>query len=125
MDTIATAAREQEELRVVVDQRGRPSWTEVVGPALLDLAGAGARGVHHVANEGEATWYDVAVEVVRTLGLAVAVLPATAAESERPASRPAYSVLDLEATEAALGRRFPPWRGALRDYLTPITEQAE
>lgn len=117
VDTIARAAREREELRVVVDQRGRPSWTEAVAAALLDLAGSGARGIHHVANRGEATWHDVAVAVVRALGLAVPVLPATAADVQRPAPRPRYSVLDLEETEAALGRRLPPWRESLRDYL--------
>jgi dTDP-4-dehydrorhamnose reductase len=104
-------------LRIVNDQRGRPTWTHTLARALADLIQRQTVGVHHVADGGVATWYDLATAAAEFAGLDAQITPITTEDYPTPAPRPAYSVLDLSATEAALGRALPPWRESLRDYL--------
>ncbi len=112
------AAGATEPLRVVNDQRGRPSWARNVAAGLLDLLERRVRGVWHVADGGDASWLELARELFRVTGVDVAVEPVTTEAWGAPAPRPAYSVLDLSATEALLGRPATPWREALRKFLT-------
>ncbi|MBL8763532.1 MAG: dTDP-4-dehydrorhamnose reductase [Phycisphaerae bacterium] len=116
--TIAAAARVRPTLKVVNDQRGRPTSAEHLARATLALLERDARGTFHVTDGGECTWFDFAVEIVRRTGRGAhgAVEPCSTAEFPRPAPRPAYSVLDLRATEALLGP-MPDWRDNLADVL--------
>jgi dTDP-4-dehydrorhamnose reductase len=106
-----------EPLRVVDDQRGRPTWAPHAASTLLDLLGRDVRGIWHVAGGGECTWYELAERAVRLAGYDVPIEPVSTAELGAPAPRPAYSVLDLEATERLLGRRMVDWREALAEYI--------
>lgn len=104
-------------LEVVDDQRGTPTFTFDLAPALVTLGLGGHTGVLHVTNQGECTRYEQAVEILRLAGLRV---PLTAVKSDRhplPARRPAYSVLDNSAANAILGGALPPWRESLARYL--------
>lgn len=101
--TIASAARQRPALRVVSDQRGRPTSAEHLAQVTLRLLEAGARGVMHATDGGEATWHDFAVRIAAHANPACTVEPCTSAEFPRPAKRPAYSVLDLSKTVAVLG----------------------
>jgi dTDP-4-dehydrorhamnose reductase len=114
--TIAKAATEKPSLRVVNDQRGRPTSAEHLAGTTLRLIGAGADGVYHVTDGGDCTWYDFATEIARTVNPSCAVSPCTTAEFPRPAARPAYSVLDTSVTEALLGP-LPHWKDNLADCL--------
>jgi len=116
--TIAAAARARPLLRVVHDQRGRPTSAEHLARASLRLIEAGATGNHHVTDGGECTWFELATEIVRLAGLAgqCKVEPCTTAEFPRLAKRPAYSVLDLSKTEAILGP-MPHWTQNLADVM--------
>ncbi|BAM02579.1 dTDP-4-dehydrorhamnose reductase [Phycisphaera mikurensis] len=114
--TIRDALPRRPKLHVVADQRGRPTGAASLARLLLDLLGAGARGTFHGTDGGEATWFGVARAVAGRYGRGADVLPAETREFARPARRPAYSVLDLAATEALLGPR-PPWTVALADTL--------
>lgn len=114
--TIARLAGERPVLRVVNDQRGRPASAEQLARASLDLAASGVRGVAHATDAGECTWFELARAVVEGLGLPARVEPCASAEFPRPARRPAYSVLDISAAEAALGP-LTHWRACLRDVL--------
>ncbi len=105
-----------DELRVVADQRGRPTYAEHLAWAMLKLVEKGARGVTHVANHGSATWADFAAEIVRLLGYQTPVVPITTAAVGRPAPRPTFSVLDTSRLEAIVGP-LPPWQEALACYL--------
>jgi len=104
-------------LRVVADQTGCPTSACDLAEAILDLTGAGARGIVHAVNEGMTTWHGFAVEIIRRLGYHTPVVPITTAEAGRPAPRPAWSVLDTARLEALIGRRLPPWEDALERYL--------
>ncbi|MBI1369212.1 MAG: dTDP-4-dehydrorhamnose reductase [Planctomycetes bacterium] len=114
--TIARFAAERDVLRVVNDQRGRPTSCEPLAAATMKLIDAGARGVYHVTDGGECTWHDFAAEIARLRGAACRVDPCTTAEFPRPAKRPAYSVLNLSASEKILGP-MSDWRTNLADVI--------
>lgn len=115
--TMAALGRTKESLRVVDDQRGRPTSAEALAETTLDLLAADARGILHACDGGECTWYELARAVIAEVAPACRVEPCTTAEFPRPAPRPAYSVLDLGPTEAILGRPATPWREAVADVL--------
>lgn len=106
-------------LRVVNDQRGRPTYTPHLAQAIIRLAWQAyesdvARGIVHYADEDECTWFDFASEIAAG---AVRVLPVSSDEFPRPAKRPAYSVLSTERYERLTGARPESWREGLREYL--------
>lgn len=110
-------------LRVVDDQRGRPTYTRHLAHAIIRLAqNDRARGVVHYADEDECTWFDFAKAIVAELGAKSEVVPVTTAEFPRPATRPAYSVLSTERYERLTGVRPQSWREGLREYLSPTSE---
>jgi len=114
---ILRKARSGEPLRVVDDQRGRPTWAPHAASAILDLLDSEARGIWHVAGGGECTWIELAREALALAGLDAEVRAISTEEYGAPAARPAYSVLDLTATEARFGRPMPHWREGLRQFL--------
>jgi dTDP-4-dehydrorhamnose reductase len=114
--TILKLASTRPQISVVNDQRGSPTFTRDLASALAQLCRAGARGIVHITNSGDCTWYDFATEIVRARGLPTKVKPVTTAEFPRPARRPAYSVLS-PASLHAYNIHMPEWRDALRRYL--------
>jgi len=119
--TIAELARKRDSLRVVADQRGRPTSAEGLAAASLALIrkteDAASPGLTlHVTDGGECSWFDFAREIAAHVAPTCQIVPCLAAEYPRPARRPAYSVLDLTPTEALLGP-LRSWREALADVL--------
>jgi dTDP-4-dehydrorhamnose reductase len=114
--TILKLASTRSEISVVNDQRGSPTFTVDLACALVKLCHASARGIVHITNSGNCTWYEFAAEIVRMSGLPTAVKPVTTAEFPRPAQRPAYSVLSPDSLHA-YNIHMPEWRDALRRYL--------
>lgn len=121
--TIARLATERPTLRVVDDQRGRPTACNDLVSASWQLLHGGCRGLYHVSNDGECTWFELAAEIVRLRGSACQVHPCTTAEFPRPARRPAYSVLDLSQTIAAIGP-LPHWRESLSQTISCLEPAA-
>jgi dTDP-4-dehydrorhamnose reductase len=104
-------------LRVVDDQRGRPTYALDLAAGIRALVDAGARGLYHLANHGEATWWEVARAGLDEAGFAdLGVDRIRTRDLKLAAPRPLYSVLDCSKAEAA-GVRPRPWREALRAYL--------
>lgn len=119
---ILQRARSGQPLRVVTDQVGRPTMTHDLADAILDVALGGVPGgLYHASNEGQCSWHQFARDIVAAAGLDVEVSTMTSAELDRPARRPAYSVLDTHKLAAARGRPFPHYRDALRRYLQEET----
>lgn len=113
--TMLRLASENDRLNVVDDQRGAPTYTGHLAPALVDLAATQQLpGLVHVAASGECSWYEFAVEIMRATNTPVEVQPCTTDQFPRPARRPAYSVLSSGRTAAPV---LPDWRVGLRDYL--------
>ncbi|PJI94250.1 dTDP-4-dehydrorhamnose reductase [Luteimicrobium subarcticum] len=121
--TIARLARERGGVDVVDDQRGQPTWTRDVARVVRDLVAVGApAGTYHATSSGDATWFDLAREVVASAGLDPAVVrPTTSAAFVRPAPRPAYSVLAHDTLRAvgvpAIGAWCERWALAAADVL--------
>jgi dTDP-4-dehydrorhamnose reductase len=115
--TILRLARERDELTVVDDQVGCPTFTGHLARALVGLASGGPPpGIVHVAGAGSCSWYDLAREVVASAKIRCEVKPGATADQGRPAPRPAYSVLGTERGTAA--PRLPGWREGLADYMS-------
>jgi dTDP-4-dehydrorhamnose reductase len=111
--TILRLAAERDELTVVDDQVGCPTFTGHLAGALLELAERRVGGVLHVAAAGNCSWYDFARALVYGAGLACEVKPGTTAELARPAPRPAYSVLRSERGSPVL----PDWSEGTAEYM--------
>jgi dTDP-4-dehydrorhamnose reductase len=112
-------------LRVVRDQIGCPTYTPFLARALCDLAARSVTGVVHYRNREAVSWHGFASAIADTWHRAngepvpaIAGVPTT--EFPRPATRPAYSVLDVGRFESAVGRPVEPWSAGLAEYLDLI-----
>ncbi len=116
---ILTRARSGQPLKVVTDQVGRPTMTLDLAEALVDLAASKAPGgIYHAANEGQCSWHQFAVDILRQAGLGeIAVGTQTAADLNLPAVRPAWSVLDTQKLAKVRGKTLPHYTDALRRHL--------
>lgn len=106
-------------VRVVDDQRGRPTSAEQLARITLDLLAAGCVGIYHACDGGECTWFEFARAIGEMTGAKARVEPCTTAEFPRPAARPAYSVLDLDRTIDRVGAPRD-WREELARVLAAI-----
>jgi dTDP-4-dehydrorhamnose reductase len=111
--TILRLGAEREELAIVEDQRGCPTYVDHLAAAVRELVEL-PHGIWHLAADGECTWFELAQEIVRAAGLPCRVRPISTAALGRPAPRPAYSVLRSEKAEAP---RLPHWREGLAACL--------
>ncbi|GAB3668246.1 dTDP-4-dehydrorhamnose reductase [Actinocorallia lasiicapitis] len=120
--TMARLAAERDTLDVVADQHGQPTWTADLADRIIALGRSAApAGIYHGTNSGATTWYGLAQEVFRLLGLDPArVRPTTTAAFPRPAARPAYSVLGHEGWAAAGLPPMRPWDEALAAYSASV-----
>lgn len=116
---ILARARSGQPLKVVTDQVGRPTMTQDLAAAMLDLCELRPPGgIYHCSNEGVCSWHQFAVDVLQLAGLGdVPVGEQLAAELARPAPRPAYSVLDTHKLDAVRGKPMPHYRDALQRHL--------
>jgi len=115
-DTILKLAEERNELDVVADQRGCPTYTVDLSRAIIQLCRKNAVGIVHVTNRNACSWFDFATEIVRESGLSTGVRPTTSNKFVRPAKRPAYSVLS-SASRDHYGVSMSTWQDALKRYL--------
>jgi dTDP-4-dehydrorhamnose reductase len=121
VDTILRLASQQEELRVVDDQRGSPTFTRDLSRAIAQLLDKDVRGILHVTNSGSCSWFQVAKKIVETKGLSgrkIRVIPISSSELDRPARRPSNSLLDCSRFQKLTGSQMRPWDEALGDYLS-------
>jgi dTDP-4-dehydrorhamnose reductase len=105
--------RERDEVAVVDDQRGSPTYVGHLAAAVRELVEL-PHGVWHVAADGDCTWAEFAAAIFEEAGVACRVRPTATVELARPAPRPAYSVLRSERPAAP---RLPHWREGLRECL--------
>jgi len=118
--TIAKLARERATLRVVSDQHGRPTSAVHLADTSLRMIERGARGIHHITDGGQCSWFEFATVIAAHANPACVVEPCASSEFPRPAPRPAYSVLDLSKTEALVGS-MPAWQDNLAAVLAALT----
>jgi dTDP-4-dehydrorhamnose reductase len=124
--TMLRLAAERNEIRVVADQQGRPTYAGDLADALLTAAeqvrfSRKARGTYHFANAGETTWFDFAraiFDLRPKAGLNVVAI--STADYPTPARRPRYSVLDTTSFTERFGVIPRPWREPLREMLPVV-----
>ena len=113
--TMLNLAKTHQELTVVDDQYGRPSWTKTLAEFMtfavdqhLDY------GIYHLSNDNSCNWYEFASAILADKD--VTVKPVSSAEYPQKAWRPRHSILDLSKTKAT-GFEIPTWQDALKDFL--------
>lgn len=128
LNTMLRLTAERDELRVVNDQTGCPTYADLVADAsaqMLDgmFASGAVRpercGLYHLTCQGETTWWGFAQRIIELAGFGkrVRVLPITTADYPTPAKRPAYSVLSNAKLERVFGIRLPHWEDGLKRCL--------
>ena len=117
--TMLRLATERNQLQVVNDQIGTPTWTSDIVDAILALLVKPQAGLFHFSNSGEVSWYDFAVEIIakgKQLGFPIKtekVLPIPSSSYPTAARRPAYSVLDKAKIDSVLDYPIPNWSVSL------------
>jgi dTDP-4-dehydrorhamnose reductase len=117
VDTMRRLGAERDELAVVDDQVGCPTYTGHFASALVAIAEQRLVGVMHVAGTGRCSWLELARATFEETGLSPRLRPQTTAELNRPAPRPAFSA--LTSTRASVPV-LPPWREGLRAHLARV-----
>lgn len=138
VDTIISKAKSEKALKVVDDQVGSPTYTKDLAKAIHVLVDNIAKGqgalhhslrscagqarvkgqeIYHVSNSGEVSWYDYAKEILKLAGSGTRIVPISSKELNRPAKRPAMSVLDNTKFIELTGYRMRNWREALKEYV--------
>lgn len=115
VDTMLRVGRDRDEVKVVSDQLGCPTYTGHLAPALVEIAERRLTGILHVAGAGSCTWWELARAAYEAAGLTTTVHPQTTAEFGAPAPRPAYSVLGSTRSDAPV---LPAWQDGLAAHLT-------
>ena len=129
--TMLRVGAQRDELRVVTDQIGAPTWAKDLALAIAHLAPQltpETAGTYHYTNSGVCSWYDFAVIIIeeaKAMGFPLQVqrvIPITTEEYPLPAPRPAFSVLSLKKISALLGTHPPHWLESLRKMLTELQQ---
>lgn len=147
VETVVRLASERQELRIVADQFGTPTYTGDLAGAIFNLLAlvppdpalqprhpspvtdVHPYGLYHFSNEGECSWHDFAVAIVEELKgrgenvIARAVVPIRTEEYPLPAPRPAYSVFSKEKYRRVTGATVPHWKESLIRYFDRRTSE--
>ncbi|TRT72964.1 MAG: dTDP-4-dehydrorhamnose reductase [Microcystis sp. M_OC_Ca_00000000_S217Cul] len=126
--TMLRLGKEREELKVVVDQVGSPTWSKDIATAITQLLinVDNPAGIYNFTNSGVASWFDLTkaiFEEAKISGIPLKiqrVIPITTAEYPTPAVRPAYSVLSGQKISQQLGYIPPYWRDSLKAMLNQL-----
>ena len=117
VDTVRRLGAERDELAIVDDQVGCPTYTGHLAPALITIAEHGLTGMLHVAGGGRCSWFELARATFEETGLDCRVRRQSTAATGRPAPRPAFSALASAREDAPV---LPHWREGLRAHLARV-----
>ena len=118
--TMLNLSETHDELSVVNDQIGSPTYTYDLAKLLVDMVETDKYGRYHATNEGLCTWYEFATEIFRQAGKEITVHPVTSEQFQTKAKRPHNSRLNKDKLEANGFDRLPTWQDALNRYLKTI-----
>ncbi len=125
--TMLRLTGEREQLGVVFDQVGTPTYAHDLAQAIVAIAEQGiAAGVYHYTNEGVCSWYDFTQAIARVAGNAKChIIPLHTEEYPAVAPRPSFSVLDKTKMKKALGISIPYWTDSLTTCITNLQKLAQ
>ncbi|WP_121809117.1 dTDP-4-dehydrorhamnose reductase [Mucilaginibacter kameinonensis] len=114
--TMLKLGAERDELKIIADQVGTPTYAIDLAEVILDIITSGKKtyGVYHYSNEGVTSWYDFAKGIFDISGTDVKVYPIRTSEFPTKAQRPAFSVMDKAKIKATFGVSIPYWRDSLK-----------
>ena len=118
--TMQKLAETRDELTIVNDQFGRPTWTRTLAEFMYFVIDQKAPfGIYHLSNDNACSWYEFAKEILKDTD--VKVSPVTSEQFPQKATRPQYSVMDLSKAKA-LGFHIPTWQEALQGMLAAVAQ---
>lgn len=123
--TILRLAREKESINVVYDQLSSPTFTGDIARSILDIipnVKSRGGGIFHYANEGVASWYDLAMTAVKFAGLELKINAIETRDYPTPANRPKYSVLAKDKIKKSFDIEIPYWQESLKKCITRLQE---
>ncbi len=123
--TMLKLSETHDELRVVDDQTGSPTYTVDLARLLVDMAETDKYGVYHATNEGICTWAELAAETFRQFGCKTKVIPVPSTEYPTRAVRPKNSRMSKKCLEDAGFNKLPNWKDAVGRYLIELTSLQE
>lgn len=119
--TMQKLAETCDELTIVNDQFGRPTWTRTLAEFMYFVIDQKAPfGIYHLSNDNACSWYEFAKEILKDTN--VKVSPVTSEQFPQKATRPQYSVMDLSKAKA-LGFHIPTWQEALQGMLAAVAQE--
>jgi dTDP-4-dehydrorhamnose reductase len=124
--TMLKLMSEREELKVVNDQIGSPTYAADLAAAIMQVIsetdkGNEALGVYHYSNSGVISWFDFASAITELSGSNCKVLPVTSDQFPTPAKRPNYSVMDISKIQTAFNIKAVDWRTSLEKCLRKLS----
>ena len=125
--TMLRLGHERQELGVIFDQIGTPTYARDLAVAIFAAISKGVTpGVYHFSNEGAISWYDFAKAIHRIAGITTCrIRPLHTSEYPTPAVRPHYSVLDKTKIKQVYGLEIPYWEDSLRECITNLLETTD
>jgi dTDP-4-dehydrorhamnose reductase len=123
--TMLRLMKERENLNIVADQKGRPTYAKDLALATMQIvqsikAGQSIAGIFHYANTGETTWFDFAAKIKQIAGLSCVLNPIDSAAFPTPAKRPIYSVLNTSRVESIVASPIRNWEDALNECMQSL-----
>ena len=120
--TMRKLGRERDELRIIWDQVGTPTYAIDLAGVILDIieSGSTAHGLYHYSNEGLTSWYDFATAIFELSEISVKTTPIRTSEYPTKATRPPFSVMDKTKIKTVLGVAIPHWRASLQTCLARL-----
>ena len=115
--TMLRLGQSHDELTVVADQWGSPTYTADLAPLLCDMVETEKYGIYHATNEGITNWAEFAAEIMKEAGLPCRIKPIPSSDYPTKATRPLNSRLDKSELDRAGFKRLPEWRDALKRYM--------
>lgn len=120
--TMLRLGKEKDELRIIWDQMGTPTYAIDLAGCILEIISSGSQqyGVYHYSNEGATSWYDFARAIFDLSATQVQVIPVRTAEYVTKAIRPPFSVMDKTKIKNALELSIPYWRDSLATCISRL-----
>jgi dTDP-4-dehydrorhamnose reductase/dTDP-4-dehydrorhamnose 3,5-epimerase len=118
--TMLKLASERDELNVVADQIGSPTYTPDLAKLIVDMIQTEKYGTYHASNENYCSWYEFANEIFKFAGKNIKVNKATTESYITPAKRPKNSRLDKTCLDKAGFERLPSWQNAMERYIKEL-----
>lgn len=120
--TMIQLMKMKDEIQVVADQEGSPTYAVDLAMALKDIivSGIWAGGIYHYSNEGKTTWFGFAEEIRRLANLSCRINPVSTSDFPTAAKRPAFSLLSKEKIKHTFKLAIPDWQNSLKEMLLKL-----